>query len=206
MWGKSDLIGLVGLTTVARRIARHRGRRIVQSAAAVVIALLVTSAASFAQTKFRGIYIDMPRSEFDALPLREKDLSATFDGDTAHLRRYNRLLAEVVFDGDKRTKSIKFGREFFGAQDLFFSEFRRELARAYGLNFNCSTQSIPISGVRPFYHFEKCTALAHTGERINLDELGSIELDGVEVSVERSTTRVGRFFSRRLSIMRAPAE
>ncbi|WP_439925212.1 hypothetical protein [Nitrobacter sp. JJSN] len=137
----------------------------------VVFCNLIFATQSFAQdgagTKFRGFYINMPRSEIEKASLQDFEIKLeekkaivapkgvnipdsdlgtkdNFLGGVIASGMVPASCATIFFDGDKKVERMLFDKCFFSAKDLDFEAFAQAIVNSYKISsLNCKETSQP---------------------------------------------------------------
>lgn len=145
-------------------------------------------------TKFRGVFVNMPRTELELMRL--DGLEVKFDvavylgkmepklGQAAFLAKADGAsCGRAVFDDRKVIKTLRLSRCFFNAEGMPFSEFAKSLVASYKLtNVSCENKQTDWgtkNGVPQISIDPECRGRAPTGEEVTIDA-AAIEVSRVE--------------------------
>lgn len=169
--------------------------------ACIVVFGLLNSGSGLAQegpgTKFRGLYINMPRSELTGdgpilpeFPLLKPDKFVT--GEFSLETKDGDACAFIRFDNLNRIISMILPQCFFHARDLDYRAISQELVNHYPINeMKCKSLLVESGGnlIRTPSGYEtpkritfECSGFLKTGELITVNEGGATKIERRTVS------------------------
>ncbi len=137
------------------------------------------SAAAYTQTnvgtKFRGLAINMTKSEFDALRISEFDVKQEEGKIELAKKGSVRTCAILYLDQDNKITKLELNRCFFGASDLDLTQFAEAIIKSYHVgNLSSESKNIELgshNGVPYGANYQAITGFMATGEKIVISEM-----------------------------------
>jgi hypothetical protein len=119
-------------------------------------------------TKFRGLFINMPRSEIEQWTLPDFDLRVQQCQASVNSKDHKKC-AEISIGADGRVEKLEFAKCFFGASDLGPDAFMQRIVDNYRIpHLNCEQKSIYVPDIRDSVVTKECAGSALTGEWVSI--------------------------------------
>jgi hypothetical protein len=159
--------------------------------ASLLLAFQAANAQGGLGTKFRGLYINMPRAEVGQVHSDEFDVTITNAKNsrlsTVFFRQKHggARCAYITFDEHEKASHMELYSCFFGADNLDFEQLEA-VVKNYGLaDVFCDISGVTFNGVAQGVNKRTCSSSLPTGERITISDCDFLLSPNIGVYVLR---------------------
>ncbi len=154
--------------------------------AIVVIQLLagVTVAQEGPGTKFRGLFVNMSKSDLDHVHLDEFEVRSRGQEATLSAKGKGVRCAVLRFDKAGRVEAMKLKPCFFRADDLTGDQFAQKVVDTFRIpSLDCNTQSLYSRDLGGSIVIKRCSGSVPTGELLHI-EITTAGMFGTEITMD----------------------